>query len=123
MHQKKVNGAPTITFSKDATQEVSKTPGFKESDGIVGYIQFQILKSHVDGKKGEALASQLVGFRSYLHYHVKATKAHLHYRMRNRVDMLLQVLNRANPDGNTAEMAIGMKNVANKDAKQAFRKF
>jgi hypothetical protein len=32
--------------------------------------------------------------------------------MRNRVEMLLQVLNRANPDGDSAEMATGMKNVS-----------
>jgi hypothetical protein len=65
---KKVNGAPTITFSKDPSQEVTKTPGFKEVENTVGYLQFQILKTHVDGKKCDGLVSQLVGFRSYLHY-------------------------------------------------------
>jgi len=65
---KKVNGAPTITFSKDPNPEVSKAAGFKEQSNTVGYIQFQILKSHVAGNKLDGLATQLVGFRSYLHY-------------------------------------------------------
>lgn len=32
----------------------------------------------------------LVGFRSYLHYHIKCSKTYLHMRMRSRVDSLLK---------------------------------
>lgn len=41
---------------------------------------------------------QLVLFRTYLDYHIKAAKAYLHARMRTRVDGWLAVLNRAQPD-------------------------
>ena len=41
---------------------------------------------------------QLVMFRTYLDYHIKAAKAYLHARMRSRVDGWLTVLNRAQPD-------------------------
>ena len=41
---------------------------------------------------------QLVMFRTYLDYHIKAAKAYLHARMRARVDGWLAVLNRAQPD-------------------------
>ncbi len=65
---KKVNGAPTTTFSKDPNPEVVKAPGFKEQSNTVGYLQFQILKTHITGKKLDGLTTQMVGFRSYLHY-------------------------------------------------------
>ena len=34
--------------------------------------------------------NMLVGFRNYLHYHIKASKTYLHMRMRLRVTNLLQ---------------------------------
>jgi hypothetical protein len=37
-------------------------------------------------------------FRDYLHYHIKASKAYMHSRMRIRVDSFLKVLNRAKPE-------------------------
>ena len=36
-------------------------------------------------------------FRTYLHYHIKCSKAYLHSRMRNRTAALIKVLNRARP--------------------------
>ena len=40
--------------------------------------------------KLERVVSMLVGFRLFMHYHIKATKSYLHSRMRERVDKLLQ---------------------------------
>jgi hypothetical protein len=42
--------------------------------------------------------TQLVMFRAFLDYHIKAAKSYLHMRMRSRIDAWLQVLNRAQPD-------------------------
>ncbi len=50
-----------------------------------------IMRQHVDSSaKLERIVSLLVGFRLYMHYHIKATKSYLHSRMRERVDKLLQ---------------------------------
>lgn len=54
---------------------------------------------HVDTPaKIENAVGQLVLFRAYLLYHIKAAKTYLHARMRFRVDSLLQVLRRAQPE-------------------------
>ena len=53
---------------------------------------------HVDTP--EKLADRVglcVGFRNYLHYHIKAAKTNQHMRMRRKVYSWLQILNRAVP--------------------------
>ena len=40
----------------------------------------------------------LQGFRSFLGYHIKASKSHLHTRMRTRVSSLLDELKRTRAD-------------------------
>ena len=57
----------------------------------------------VAGAKRENAVTLIQGFRAYLHFHLKATKAYLHTRMRERVVKLLQVLNRAVPDKDPGE--------------------
>jgi actin related protein 2/3 complex, subunit 2 len=57
-----------------------------------------IFPQHVQGGRQETCVTLLVGFRNYLHYHIKATKTYMHMRMRKRVAGLLQVLNRAVPE-------------------------
>ncbi len=46
----------------------------------------------------EECVSRIELFRDYLHYHIKASKAYMHSRMRARVDSFLKVLNRAKPE-------------------------
>jgi hypothetical protein len=41
-------------------------------------------------EKRAKVISMFVGFRNYLHYHIKASKTYLHMRMRSRVTSLLQ---------------------------------
>ena len=119
--QRRVNGAPSVVLAKEPPPEVVKLPGFSLDSTLVGYISFQVLQSHVAGKKADNVATLFAGFRAYLHYHIKASKSHLHSRMRNRVDDLLKVLNRANPEAEEAEKGSAAKNVAG-GGKQ-FRKF
>lgn len=66
------------------------------SEVLVGYISFSLFPRQVDteAKRGKAI-DLLTQFRSYLDYHIKATKSLLHARMRKRVDGWMQVLNRA----------------------------
>ena len=42
-------------------------------------------------------------FRDYFHYHIKASKAYIHSRMRRRTADFLQVLRRARPEAEEKE--------------------
>jgi actin related protein 2/3 complex subunit 2 len=61
-----------------------------------GFVSFVLFPNHL--KKPEPTINTIISFRNYLQYHIKCSKAHLHTRMRQRVDSLLQVLNRARPE-------------------------
>jgi actin related protein 2/3 complex, subunit 2 len=94
-----VNNAPPVAFGKEPPLELRGAPGLKNSSDLVGYLSLALFPSHVDTDEKRAKAATLVqGLRNYLHYHITASKTHLHIRMRKRVDLLLQVLNRARPE-------------------------
>jgi len=96
--QRKLPRAPGVNFTYDCPSDLSKVKDFRDRGDHVGYIMFQVFKTHVEGAKMENAITLFQGFRQYLHYHIKASKSHLHARMRKRVDLLLQVLKRADPD-------------------------
>ncbi|KAF4318010.1 hypothetical protein BBO99_00005460 [Phytophthora kernoviae] len=94
-----VNNAPPVAFGKDPPLELRGAPGLRNSSDLVGYLSIAIFPTHVDTTEKRIKAATLVqGLRNYLHYHIKASKTYLHIRMRKRVDLLLQVLNRARPE-------------------------
>ncbi|KUF93733.1 Sulfatase protein [Phytophthora nicotianae] len=94
-----VNNAPPVAFGKDPPLELRGAPGLRHSPDLVGYLSLAIFPTHVDTTEKRVKAATLVqGLRNYLHYHIKASKTYLHIRMRKRVDLLLQVLNRARPE-------------------------
>lgn len=93
--QRHVSGAPPVSFSKDPPREVE---GMGGEEDVIGYVSFAVFKSHVEKLENRAKVSTLLqSFRSYLLYHIKASKSYLHTRMRVRVEDLLKVLNRARP--------------------------
>ena len=58
-----------------------------------------LFPKHFDApNRRDATCMSVTMFRTFLLYHIKAAKAYLHSRMRNRVDGWLQVLNRAQPE-------------------------
>ena len=94
--QRKINNAPPITFSEPSMPPLEIRDKVSENANIVGYISFTLFLSHC--KTPERLdksVSMLVGFRNYLHFHIKAAKTNLHMRMRSKVHHWKQVLNRA----------------------------
>mmetsp|Transcript_20029 Transcript_20029/g.33055 ORF Transcript_20029/g.33055 Transcript_20029/m.33055 type:complete len:308 (+) Transcript_20029:56-979(+) len=95
--QRKIPQAPKATFMVDCPADLAKVAEFKPKDDVLGYVMFQVFKSHVEGPKMEKAITMFQMFRAYLLYHIKASKAMLHARMRSRVDLLLQVLKRADP--------------------------
>jgi len=96
--KKSVAGAPSVDFIyKTPPLELKEVGQLPRSENI-GYVTFVIFDRHFKGDKKGSIAENLPSFRNYLHYHIKCAKSHLHTRMRNRVDILLQVLNRAKQD-------------------------
>jgi len=97
--KKSVAGAPSVDFVyKIPPLELKEVGQLPRSENI-GYVTFVIFDRHFKGPEKKAgIAENLPSFRNYLHYHIKCAKSHLHTRMRNRVDVLLQILNRAKQD-------------------------
>eukprot|EP00924_Labyrinthula_sp_SR-Ha-C_P004161 maker-scaffold_3-snap-gene-16.18-mRNA-1 protein AED:0.00 eAED:0.00 QI:344/1/1/1/1/1/4/497/310 len=92
--------APGVRFIKDIPK------AFKDMSGVIshpkntpgGWVEFNVRHAHVNKDEGETAINLLLSLRQYLQYHIKATKAQLHQRMRSKVKSFLQVLNRARPD-------------------------
>mmetsp|Transcript_1117 Transcript_1117/g.3250 ORF Transcript_1117/g.3250 Transcript_1117/m.3250 type:complete len:318 (+) Transcript_1117:2-955(+) len=96
-----VGEAPPCNFSVDPPREL-KDMTLREdvgAPGHVGFVSFAVLREHIaTPNKLHKVSSLLATFRAYLMYHIKATKSHLHTRMRRRVALMQQVLNRAVPE-------------------------
>jgi len=90
--KKSLSGAPSVDFvHKNPPKELQG-----KCSGADGFVTFILSKRHGETpKKLEETATTLQTFRNYLHYHIKCSKSHLHTMMRNRVDLLLKILNRA----------------------------
>jgi len=90
-----VNGAPLTAFSADPPLELRGTE-IQKHPTCVGYIRFAVQKQHLeDAQRRERTITQLLGFRNYLHHHIKASRTYLHMCMRRKINYLLQVLQRA----------------------------
>lgn len=92
--RKKIGRAPPCAWGANPPNELAEF-GIRENQGNLGYISFAIMKSHVDGGKKESVTAVLQTFRTFLQYHIKASKSLFHSKMRKRVVELLKVLNRA----------------------------
>ncbi len=93
-----VSGAhvPNVSYTKDPPTELAgqALPSVSDSSG---FLLFQFEQKALAGEHANSAVHLLTGFRSYLLYHIKASKTYLHMRMRKRVAGWLQVLNRARP--------------------------
>ena len=103
-----VNNAPVCSWSeREPPLELKGIPNIpipNQDPFSIGYLTFSIFPNSckTDNQK-EIIAGQFSLFRNYLLYHIKAGKAYLHARMRNRCDSLQRVLNRAIPEDPFAE--------------------
>jgi len=96
--KKSLAGAPSVDFYyKEPPMELKSITTLPRAENI-SYVTFVIFDRHFKGDKKNKVAQLIPTFRNYLHYHIKCAKSHLHTRMRNRVELLLQVLNRAKQD-------------------------
>jgi len=95
-----VQSGPLIGWRKAPPDEIQ---GMDTSDckGFLGYLTIVITKKHFDNdEKMQNSIDNVLGFRSFLLYHLKCAKAYFHSTMRARVKTLLKTLNRAKPNAN-----------------------
>jgi len=92
---------PSVNYTMDPPHELKMLKGVtpKTPPNFVGYISLAISKRNVEGPgKLEKAVGLAEAYRSYLVFHVKATKSQIHTRIRMRCANWLQVLNRAMPE-------------------------
>ncbi|KAJ3030679.1 UNVERIFIED_CONTAM: hypothetical protein HDU68_008206 [Siphonaria sp. JEL0065] len=96
--QPSIQNAPQVLYN--AREPPLELRGLRLNDSDnVGYVTFVLFPRHfVPGPIREETISRIQLFRDYLHYHIKASKAYMHSRMRARVESFLKVLNRAKPE-------------------------
>jgi len=95
--KKSVGGAPTVDFTQGEPPLELKGKTLPREKNV-GYVTFVLFDRHIQNTKLDQTVDVLQTFRNYLHYHIKCAKSHLHTCMRNRVDLLLKILNRAKQD-------------------------
>ena len=67
-------------------------------DSDIGYLVCSVDKMHLNTEaKKEEMLTLLLGLRSYMNYHIKASKSHLHTIMRGSCVKLLKVKTRCKP--------------------------
>lgn len=89
-----LGSAPSCSFSEHPPAELAAV-GVTESQGVLGFMAFPVLKSHCKEPKRDKVVNTLQTFRTLLQYHIKMAKSHFHQRMRARAVSLIKVLNRA----------------------------
>ncbi|EGS23648.1 arp2/3 complex 34 kda subunit-like protein [Thermochaetoides thermophila DSM 1495] len=99
-----IQNAPQVLFRNDPPLELQGVPGVRNTGtGEIGYVTFVLFPRHLTPQRMPEVISHLQTFRDYFHYHIKASKAYIHSRMRRRTADFLQVLRRARPDNEEKE--------------------
>jgi len=99
-----IQNAPQVLFKNDPPLELQGVPGVR-NDGSekIGYVTFVLFPRHLTPQRMPEVISHIQTFRDYFHYHIKASKAYIHSRMRKRTADFLQVLRRARPENEEKE--------------------
>ncbi|KAK1250277.1 hypothetical protein MKX08_010280 [Trichoderma sp. CBMAI-0020] len=99
-----IQNAPQVLFRNDPPLELQSVPGVRDTGtGEIGYVTFVLFPRHLTPQRMAAVISHIQTFRDNFHYHIKASKAYIHSRMRKRTADFLQVLRRARPDNEERE--------------------
>ncbi|GAA5981542.1 hypothetical protein JCM11641_004092 [Rhodosporidiobolus odoratus] len=91
--------APQVLYSnREPPLEIRHLKGLETTERA-GYVTFVLFPRHFSNPTVAAsTVTHIQMFRDYLHYHIKASKAYLHSRLRLRTSAFLKVLNRAKPE-------------------------
>ncbi|KAL8879807.1 MAG: hypothetical protein Q9198_002653 [Flavoplaca austrocitrina] len=99
-----IQNAPQVLYRNEPPLELQGVRGLSDgSNGEVGYVTFVLFPRHLTPQRRQETISHIQTFRDYFHYHIKASKAYIHSRMRRRTADFLQVLNRARPENEEKE--------------------
>ncbi|KZF25905.1 P34-Arc-domain-containing protein [Xylona heveae TC161] len=99
-----IQNAPQVLFRQDPPLELHGVPGLSDpGTGEIGYVTFVLFPRHLTLQRRDEVISHIQTFRDYFHYHIKASKAYIHSRMRRRTADFLQVLRRARPENEEKE--------------------
>lgn len=105
-----IQNAPQVLFRNDPPLELQGVPGVKNTGtGEIGYVTFGtsfmcrclalwvriltwpvLFPRHLTPQRMPDVISHIQTFRDYFHYHIKASKAYIHSRMRRRTADFLQ---------------------------------
>ncbi|CAH0016253.1 unnamed protein product [Clonostachys rhizophaga] len=99
-----IQNAPQVLFRNDPPLELEGVPGVRATGSEkIGYVTFVLFPRHLTVQRMPEVISHIQTFRDYFHYHIKASKAYIHSRMRKRTADFLQVLRRARPENEERE--------------------
>jgi actin related protein 2/3 complex, subunit 2 len=87
-----IQNAPQVLFRSDPPLELQGLKGVGKTGekGEMGFITFVLFPRHLKRERREESISHIQTFRDYFHYHIKASKAYIHSRMRRRTADFLQ---------------------------------
>jgi actin related protein 2/3 complex subunit 2 len=86
-----IQNAPQVLFRHDPPLELQGMSGLPPSGTAdVGYVTFVLFPRHLQPARRYEVISHIQTFRDYFHYHIKASKAYIHSRMRRRTADFLQ---------------------------------
>jgi actin related protein 2/3 complex subunit 2 len=86
-----LSACPQVNYVKKAPIDLKE---FDTGDGT--FFIFTLFQRHFKGKKMDSAIDLMCEFRTYLSYHVKCAKAHIHCRMRTKTEGWKKVMARAN---------------------------
>jgi len=89
-----MSACPTVSLLKNAPDEIK---GLNAGDGP--FFVFTLFHRHFNGPNMNKAIDLMCEFRTYLSYHIKCSKAHIHTRMRAKTEGWKKVMSRANIDG------------------------
>jgi actin related protein 2/3 complex, subunit 2 len=87
-----IQNAPQVLFRSDPPLELQGMRGVGKTGekGEMGFITFVLFPRHLKKARRAENISHIQTFRDYFHYHIKASKAYIHSRMRRRTADFLQ---------------------------------
>jgi actin related protein 2/3 complex, subunit 2 len=87
-----IQNAPQVLFRSDPPLELQGMKGVGKTGekGEIGFITFVLFPRHLKKDRRAENISHIQTFRDYFHYHIKASKAYIHSRMRRRTADFLQ---------------------------------
>lgn len=104
-----IQNAPQVLFRNDPPLELQSVPGIRNTGSEkIGYVTFGMCTTlssqhaevmltstvlfprHLTPQRMPEVISHIQTFRDYFHYHIKASKAYIHSRMRKRTADFLQ---------------------------------